>query len=113
MYPQRHLLETLRQIGCSQSAFSGIVGVNAGDLSRFLRGAPNFSATRVEQIRQGLADVVQLSQESGLPLDFRQIGAIREAIARMHARESGPKVQPEKTTNSNAAIAAATLTAWR
>jgi hypothetical protein len=93
MYLQKQIRETLRLIGCSQSSFGAIVDVNGSTLSKFMRGAPDFSPAVLEKIKRGVADVVRLSQESGLPLDFRQIGAIRSGIERMHARDARAKVE--------------------
>jgi hypothetical protein len=107
MQPQ-HLAETLQRLGCSQSAFAGIAGVNGVALSQFLRGCPKFSGAALQRIEEGLRDVVRLAQQSPLPIDWRRIGEVRTAIACMRLAE---KSEPEKAAKSNVTTAVAALTA--
>ena len=88
MYTQKNVAEILERLGCSMSAFGGIVEVSPTLLSLWTRGIKRVGPVAEMRITEGLHAIVVLAQAAPAPLDWTRVPEIKAAIKKLGERGS-------------------------
>jgi hypothetical protein len=80
--------ETLRQHGCSENAFCGLIDISAALWSMCRRGLRPVTWATEARIQDGLRDVIALAKASPAPVDWSRVPEVKEAIRRLRVAEA-------------------------
>ena len=83
MHTQKNVVETLARLGCSMSAFAGIVEFSPALLSLWTRGIKTINPVTETRITEGLHAIVVLAQTAPAPIDWTRVPEIKAAIRKL------------------------------
>jgi DNA-binding transcriptional regulator YdaS (Cro superfamily) len=83
MQSEKNVTETLHCLGCSMSAFAGIIEISPAALSLWARGIKGVGPVAELRIREGLHAIVVLAQAAPAPIDWTRVPEIKAAIRKL------------------------------